>query len=686
MTKWKWILGGAVAAVVLLVAAVYIVLLSYNYNSLKPEIERAVKEGTGRKLTLAGDISLKIGFTPALVVKDVRFENASWGSRPELAMIKRFEIEVKLLPLLSHLIELKRVVLIEPDILLETDRSGKSNLAFETPKKEAPSRPTDNKWKLTGLILNDLQIDKGRVTYIDRELKKTYVVTVQTLRASSAGSESPTKLGLKGTYNNNPFEVNGTLCPLTAFINPGRDWPLSMTVKADNVTMTLDGTVRDPLARRGIRLDFTLKCQDLGTFKLIPGGLGGVTGPLNVSGLVSDPAPEVYSFSKLNVVQGESDLSGSAEVNLAEHPPKLTAALTAKKLDLRPYTKQKEAPKAAKSDRVFSETPLSLDVLNDINVDVKLRAAQVILPNRSFSNLDIGVLLKDGSFTAKPFSAGLGQGSINGYVTLQSQGKTALLALALKINKADISYLTKDVKAAEKVKGSFDADIDIRGGGASVAGLMGGLNGKVVLVMGKGAIDNKYLDLVGGDLSSSIFRLINPFRKETEHTVINCCVAGFSIKDGVATATSLVFNTDRMVVVGEGDINLKTERLNLSLKPVPKEGVGTGITGKFNISLSELTRPFKLGGTLAHPSLAIDPTQTAIALGRAIGGVALFGPAGIASALVGSSSSDENSCSAAIEAAKKGVKAKKSIGGEVSEGAEKIIKGVGKGLNKLFGR
>ena len=123
-----------------------------------------------------------------------------------------------------------------------------------------------------------------------------------------------------------------------------------------------------------------------------------------------------------------------------------------------------------------------------------------------------------------------------------------------------------------------------------------------------------------------------------------------------------------MVVVGEGEINLKTERLNLSLKPVPKGGIGTHATGKLTVSLDELTRPFKLGGTLAHPSLAVDLTQTAIEFGQAIGGVMLFGPAGIAALLVGSSSGDENSCMAAIEAAKKGVRVEKGLVGKVTRG------------------
>ena len=67
--KWKWVLGVVSALIVLLGVAVYVILLSYNYNSLKPEIIRAVKDDTGRELTLGGDISLKIGLHRRLLLR-----------------------------------------------------------------------------------------------------------------------------------------------------------------------------------------------------------------------------------------------------------------------------------------------------------------------------------------------------------------------------------------------------------------------------------------------------------------------------------------------------------------------------------------------------------------------------------------------------------------------------------------
>ena len=112
-----------------------------------------------------------------------------------------------------------------------------------------------------------------------------------------------------------------------------------------------------------------------------------------------------------------------------------------------------------------------------------------------------------------------------------------------------------------------------------------------------------------------------------------------------------------MSVVGGGKINLKDENLNLSLQPSPKKGIGISGVGKLSLSIGELAKPIKLGGTLAHPSLVVDPAQTFVAIGKAVGGIVLFGPAGVLAALASASPADKNPCLTAIEAAKKGRKA-----------------------------
>jgi len=265
-------------------------------------------------------------------------------------------------------------------------------------------------------------------------------------------------------------------------------------------------------------------------------------------------------------------------------------------------------------------------------------------------------------------------------VELVSQGSVATAKAVFRINQMDLRSLSTELK----LEGKLDLDLDLLSRGSSIAGLMAGLNGGMVAVMGQGRADNKPIQILGGDLAGGVFELLNPSSKEANRTEINCAVGGFDIKDGVAKVTALVVDTPDLSVIGEGLVNLRDETLDLSLKPYSKGGAAG-----FSLSLTELAKSFKLGGTLAAPSLQMDAEQTMFAALKAAGGVLLFGPAGIVAALAGESSDKENPCLAALESAKKGVKASGSDRREVQNGAGDkgfagTLKGVGESIKKLF--
>ncbi|MCH7837748.1 MAG: AsmA family protein [Chloroflexi bacterium] len=125
--KIKWILTGLVALTAAVVVAGVAILATMDFEELRGIIEAEAEKATGRKLTVAGSIDLSLSLTPAISVEDIRFANADWGSRPEMVTIRRLEIEVAILPLFSGEIQVKRLVVVAPDILLETDAQGRGN-------------------------------------------------------------------------------------------------------------------------------------------------------------------------------------------------------------------------------------------------------------------------------------------------------------------------------------------------------------------------------------------------------------------------------------------------------------------------------------------------------------------------------------------------------------------------------
>jgi len=706
--KIKWVLGIGISVIIALIVAVYIILSSYDFNKLKPQISKAAKEATGRELILSGDIELKIGFTPSFMAERVSFQNAPWGSRREMAKIKYFQVKVALLPLILGNIKINQMVVVEPDILIETDASGKSNLTFETAKagedEERKKKKTDEGFNLSALTFDQVHVKDGRLTFKDGKSGKTYKAILKTLSVESAGASSPMEIDLKGAYNDNPFEIKGTSGSLMALADPEKTASLNLTATAGGATFNIDGTIRDIMKGRGLALNFIVKGEDLGKFEELAGQPMPITGPFDISGCASDVATNVYKVSDLKIFLGENDLGGTIQINLADKRPNLKADISSKRFDLRSLLKQderkddkKDKPRQKKKrgDKVFPDDPLPLEVFKRADANIKFEAGKILLPKLALNNFAAVLMLKDGDLTVKPLKSMVGGGTLLGHLNLLPQGDTAKLSATIKIDHLDLGQMLKELALTDIMEGDLDLDMDVSGRGNSPAKLMAGLNGKVIVILGVGCINNKYIDVLGADLASIAFRLFNPGKTDKNHTKINCLVSRFDIKDGIADSTALVFDTDLMSVAGEGTINLKTEGLDFSMKPSPKKGVGVSGVGKLSMNLGELAKPLKLSGTLAKPGLAIDPAKTAITLGKAVGGIMLFGPIGIAAVLAsGKLGEDVNPCVAAIEAGKKGVEVpeekkpskKKGTVEKTTEGMKDAIEGIGGKLKKLFGK
>ena len=86
---------------------------------------------TGRELSLNGPISLKWSLVPTIEARDVALANFDGGSRPQMVTAQSIEAEVALLPLLSNCIEIPRLMVIKPDVLIETTRDGRGNWLFD---------------------------------------------------------------------------------------------------------------------------------------------------------------------------------------------------------------------------------------------------------------------------------------------------------------------------------------------------------------------------------------------------------------------------------------------------------------------------------------------------------------------------------------------------------------------------
>jgi hypothetical protein len=103
------------------------------------------------------------------------------------------------------------------------------------------------------------------------------------------------------------------------------------------------------------------------------------------------------------------------------------------------------------------------------------------------------------------------------------------------------------------------------------------------------------------DFLTELLETINPFAKKDPYTAVACSALLLTIDDGKAVGKpAIVQQTDKVRVLANADIDLKTEKLDIIFNTIPQKGLG--------VSLSTLINPYvKISGTLAKPSLAMDP-------------------------------------------------------------------------------
>jgi hypothetical protein len=70
---------------------------------------------------------------------------------------------------------------------------------------------------------------------------------------------------------------------------------------------------------------------------------------------------------------------------------------------------------------------------------------------------------------------------------------------------------------------------------------------------------------------------VNPGKKASDSALLVCAAVRFDIEDGIAkTRKVIALQTDRTLLVGDGNIDLKTEKISLQLCAIAAKGSGVG--------------------------------------------------------------------------------------------------------------
>ncbi|NLA74736.1 MAG: AsmA family protein, partial [Deltaproteobacteria bacterium] len=526
MRLLKWITGIAGGLILIIIITAVIILSRYDFNSLKPFISKAVHDATGRELTIEKDIDLDIGLTPSLVLSGVKFQNADWGTRKDMLNVGRFELKVSLMPLLKGSVKVHRFILRDFDVLIETDKSGNANYQFDTGEKAQAEEKEAAPGTIPAFAVNKLEIENGVITYRDGKTGNTQSLTITNLKTGIKGFEDPLTIDLNGKYNDEPFKVSGTLGSIRGLNNPEFPWPFDLSINAFGTAAGFKGSIKNPAEQSGINIDFNVRINDWSFLSKLAEAEIPIKDALSITGNLTDRSSKNYNLSSAKVMLGQNQIDASADINLSGNTPFINAQISSKGIDLSPYIKESEAPEKGEEEkeRLFSSEPLDLDTLKAINGRFKVSIDKLVLPDMVLNAVSLESAINDGRLELRPLKMSMAGGNIDVKLDIASRLDGADLSAAVNVEGLELDGLLEMVGIGDEIQGLVDMEIDIKGRGNSMAGIMGSLSGYSTVSVSEGVISNKYMGLLGSDFSKGVMRMLNPSKESKDYTAVRCMV------------------------------------------------------------------------------------------------------------------------------------------------------------------
>jgi len=569
---------GSIFGIVAIALAVFIATL--DQNKAKKYISAGVSKVTGRQLSINGDLKLDLGWISRLSASEIQFQNASWSKHPQMAEVGLFDVEIDLWQLIRHFrVVLPTVTISQPKVVLEKNAEGSANWEFRAAPAVTEPVP-ENRGDFP--VIEKLIIKDGILRFDNQESKTE--IELKVTEAEGAGFlEAPVKLKAEGTYQKLPLTLSvdgGSYQNLRSSKEP---YPLKVNLGAGKLKARIDGNLTEPLAMKGEDVTLDIQGDDMANLYPLIHLVFPSTPPYRLKGHLKHDG-KVWSFENFSGRVGDSDLSGNIRVDTAPKRPFMKADLVSNLLDFddlagfiggKPGTapgetaseeQKKQAAAEKDGDRIFPDQRYDLERLRAMDADVRLRAKKILAPKLPIDDLNASLNLNDGVLSFAPAAFGVANGRMEIYSTFDGSKRPSKVKIDARLRHLDLKRFLADTSFAQKTLSPIGGRIVLTGSGESFRELMATASGNTFLAMSGGEISELLVRLAGLDVAHALGVVI----RGDKPIPVRCALLNLQGQDGQMGVQTLVFDTANSVVSGEGNIDLRDEKVNIVVLPVPK--------------------------------------------------------------------------------------------------------------------
>lgn len=632
----------AVGAALFLVAVLCIIIFSESL--LRTLIETKGSQLLGREISVDGEINVEWhwGYT-YLNIENLRLQNATAFSEPDMAQIELIDLNFKPLQLLRGRVDINEINIVAPEVFLERKSIDVTNWNFPALAQANPEGVAvqDNRYEF--LVINQLKISRGRIVFRDEPKGLNLDVELDSVKAKDEATvvtntvfDKGYALSGTGKLQGQAFRIKATSGSLSELRDASMPFPLRLTLEMGATKVFIDGRFQNPVKLEGV--DAVLKIEGanladifyLTAIPLPPTPNYTLEGQLTKSG-------SVWSYNNFEGRVGSSDLSGNLSYDIGGTRGFLTADLTSNVLDaadLGGFIGLSPERKNVESTKLIPDVPLTRERLLATDLDIRLKAAQVEAPNLPFKGMDVRFDLRDGILKLNPLNLVLADGTVDGKIEIDANPEIPPMTMNLNVRQLNLNQFFKGTRFEATTDGLFGGKVSLAGVGASLSDVLATSNGELTLIMSGGEISQLLIEASDLDIGQAL----PLFFGKDKATRINCGVLHFGVKEGVLASEVVVLDTNDSLLVGVVSINLKDEAINARLDAKPKDN-----------SLLSLRIPLTITGTLKDPSIGLDKEKTTSRSVAAIALGALLTPFASILAFVEKGEASDTDCRALIQ-------------------------------------
>jgi AsmA protein len=570
-----------------MVAVLFVVPAFIDINDYKPRLQEELTKITGRKVVLGGDVDLSLFPWAGVSVSDVTLGNPSGFDEKKFVSIKSFEAQIKLLPLLSKDIQIKRFILKEPHIVLIKNAAGNVNWEISPESSKPDQQKPKQEDKADGLFpadltVNEFAITDGSVIYINETDRNRTEINDINFIIYKISLDEPVSIEFDAMVTKIPISVDGDIGPIGKQIGENDiffDLDLSVSKQ---LTANITGKLKSPIKKPGVDLNLQINpfsfrdlSHTIGMKDMIktsdPTALNNISMTASVTGNSEKIA---ISNALLEMDNSKIEFSATAE---DFKKPVATFDIYLNHIDLDRYLPATEqTPPATNMNKgttkaAASPTPIPYAQFRKLVVNGKIRADKIKLHNTVVENVIVKLTGKNGQFKLDPLSMNLYKGEliVNGSLDINHEKPQSQVTINGK--NIEIGLLINDVAQKEFMEGTAQIDAFLTTRGDDIDFILKGLNGNGAILVEDGAVKGINVEEMVQHIKAAYlkFKGSEPSQKQdfSGRTDFSRLHAPFEIKNGLAATDNTSLTAPGLRLTATGNADLVNQTLNFKLSP-----------------------------------------------------------------------------------------------------------------------